>query len=418
MNTDQGHKENSNNSKEKVLLCMTTGRLNFRETLNMFEENIMLYGLREKFEITLAINYDVMYASLSPEDFEYESKVDLPVLYFGDEFRIEQEQKLKKYTNNADLINTLSQKSGYGAKRNLILLFALEKSYDKVIFLDDDELPVACLGAGGELLWHYVNNIEALCSCNNGDFDISVGFLTGYDTTIPSSVKEYLGNSLAKQLGSILSVGSDVIKEDSFLNSETFFLKPEAVPKESEIEMENGGKWFGGGNICFNVSSLRKALFPAYYTPQNGRGEDTIYSMKLAKVRVWRAQSGIFHDAFLEYTEFINRKSFPSKQLDSIDSKEEFYIRRFSEALYGWIAYTPLFLSLKDPDSYDEKLEIMIKKLQSIDDNLLNTVPKLKEKFSKEKPSEALLRFRQINDKQIEKMNSADRFFREICTKI
>ncbi len=92
MNTYQKHKGNLNDSKEKVLLCMTTGRLNFRETLNMFEENILLYGLKEKFEMTLAINYDVTYASLLPDNFQYDSKIGLSVLYFGDEFRIEQEK--------------------------------------------------------------------------------------------------------------------------------------------------------------------------------------------------------------------------------------------------------------------------------------------------------------------------------------
>lgn len=418
MNNHQKYKEDLVGSKKKVLVCITTGRVNFKETLNMFEESIILYGLERKFDITLGINYDITYASLSPDDFLYDSKIGLPILYFDDKFRIEQEEKLRKYTSDIDLINTLSQRSGYGAKRNLILLFALEENYDKVIFLDDDELPFTCLGAGDELLWHYTNNIEALCSCNENVFDISVGFLTGYDTTIPPSIDKYLGKPLAKQLASVISIGSDVIKEDSFLNTELFFLKPKTIPKEVEVLMENGGKWFGGGNICFNVPSLRKGLLPAYYTPQSGRGEDTIYSTKLQGARVWRARSGIFHDAFLEYTELIKVKSFPIKQLKSIDSKEEYYIKRFSEALYGWIAYTPLFLSLTDPDSYAEKVEIMIKGMQSIDDNLLNAIPKLKEKFGNQKPSETLLRFHQINDKQIEKMNSADNLFREICTKI
>lgn len=65
MNNQQKYKEDLLGSRKKVLMCMTTGRVNFKDTLNMFEENILLYGLERKFDITFGINYDITYASLS-----------------------------------------------------------------------------------------------------------------------------------------------------------------------------------------------------------------------------------------------------------------------------------------------------------------------------------------------------------------
>ena len=194
-----------------------------------------------------------------------------------------------------------------------------------------------------------------------------------------------LSKKTAVGLGDALSVASDVVSKDTFVDINKIFigLKREHLDIK-EIEMVDGGKWVSGGNISVSVRSVMSGIVPPFYTPPATRADDTILSMGLARAKVMQIPAGIFHDAFGEYGG-IKTGIFPSKIERS--KKNNYQVQRFCSVLKGWLGYAPIFLRIKSQRLFRVNVKKMLKKILIIDNALSCELPELKKIFNKQKAS-------------------------------
>lgn len=385
----------------KLLIAITTGRKIYSKTIDMLASNIDKYGHFNNHKISLLINYDPSFLELPNSTFIYSGKYKtnfFEILYLGPQDIKKYVEMMELYGVDKESIDILLQTKGYGNKRNAIILEALIRGYDAILFWDDDEYPFICTGNEGEVKWLDTDILKAHLQ-ENSDIDITYGLLSGYTTTIPLQIDEYLDRRTAKMFGSALGMGSDVINENTFLNVKDTFQFLNHIPPAKEILKIDGGKWIGGGNITFRTKSVREGKIPPYFVPIDARGEDTILSMSLDKALVYQVPAGDFHDAFLEYSDIANG-IFPSstKILKNMSRKD--YVNRFSQAVYGWLAYAPLFIKIKEENSYNFQIEEMISRFKLLDDDLYTELPELKEIYHGRKLSDILIYYSKNTETQ------------------
>ena len=122
---------------------------------------------------------------------------------------------------------------GYAAKRNIILYFALKNQMDYLIFLDDDEYPMAVTKSKTTVLWGG-QQVLATHLAHIRNADITNGYHCGYISPIPHL--EY----------------NDVLSENNF----RLFI--EAISNDIinwnnvKTVMENGGVTYADKNILVN----------------------------------------------------------------------------------------------------------------------------------------------------------------------
>ena len=127
--------------------------------------------------------------------------------------------------------------------------------------------------------------------------------------------------------------------------------------KYKNIKMNNIGEkdFVLGSGICLNLAHIEK--IPAFYNPPQARGEDTFFScaLKEKNAKVLQIPVYHFHDAFLKYTNLMNKK-YP-KKLKKISSKDNSIASRFRRTILGWIKYKPLLFYILDKKSYRERID-------------------------------------------------------------
>ena len=69
-----------------------------------------------------------------------------------------------------------------------------------------------------------------------------------------------------------------------------------------EIKKVGAGKWVAGSTLCLNLNHLSK--IPAFYNPEDARGEDTFFSTQLINSKVIKVPVYHFHDGFLKIHEY------------------------------------------------------------------------------------------------------------------
>lgn len=401
----------------KILIAITTGRPNFKDTLNLIADNIKQFGHFEQNTIDIAINYDCSYLNISKDIFSYNTKRSSlfdKKIYIG-------EKNIKGYVDfmtsrgiDKEIAKILSQSAGYSNKKNLVLVEAIRNNYDIVLFLDDDEYPFICLKIKNGLLWQQTDILGShITAYKNYGADVAFGFFTGYASPIPLNLKRRMSSKTARLLGDALSLASDVIVSDTFMNSDIIFKGTEKNNFEiKEIEMVNGGKWISGGNLSVNISAVRKNIIPPYFTPPNSRADDTILSMKLQKAKVIQVPAGIFHDAFFEYTSIVNY-NFPNNIIDNNEVSAN-QIQRFANVLRGWLGYAPIFLRIKYGGGYKTKMDSMLKKLKQTEKYFSKDFPEIDRKYKGQRLSDILNEFDSCTKHQFELMNECYREWKKI----
>ena len=244
----------------KILLVITTGRSVFKETLDMLADNINLFSHFTNHQIDLCVSYDSKFKGLTKKDFLYEttkSHLFREIFYIGPEDVDKYQKLLTQLSVQPSVIAAFVEITGYGNKRNLILIEAMQKKYDVVIFWDDDEYPVACLQSPSVLVWKETDIIGQHLDALSTGADISTGFLTGYKITVPKQMNTFLESKTSRLLESALGIGNDVVKKGTFLHSENSIKIPIEIPKPHEMMATAGGNWLGGGNSALRGKSIR-----------------------------------------------------------------------------------------------------------------------------------------------------------------
>jgi len=358
-----------NNKKNKVGIGFATGRKNFQQVLKTYIYNWHESGLVENkmVSLNLFIAYDLTYNKTKISDYTnfHEDLVDqIDDVNFIDSTYIKKEID---YLIEESAIESEQAKmifgKGYAAKRNAILYSAIKQNVDYLIFLDDDEYPMAVTNTKKTAIWGgqhvlrvHLTNIE--------HSDITHGHHCGYISPIPyieyddimhesdfRSFIEAISNDIINwnNIKNVMNDGGVTYADIKILTSE----------KAVEVPETNHTKFISGANLCINLTDPSRVL--PFYNPPGARGEDTFLSTCLSERTVFDVPCYTFHDGFSTYSRLLEGV-LPTKLKYSKADNEEI-IERFYKACIGWVRYKPLMTYITQHDSYNEKIEEMKEKL-------------------------------------------------------
>lgn len=255
---------------------------------------------------------------------------------------------------------------GYAAKRNAVLYFAIKNQVDYLLFLDDDEYPMAVTDSNSTTLWsgQYIllNHLQYIAGS-----DITYGHHCGYVSPIPyMDFDEKLSENEFRSF--IEAISNDIVNWDTLksvmVNGGVTYADKEILKTRKALEVEeiNQAKFISGSNLCINLTKPSR-IFP-FYNPPKARGEDTFLSTCLSDRNVQRVPCYTFHDGFSTYNHLLSGV-LPVK-LKFIKADNDKVITRFYKACVGWIRYKPLLLYITDQENYEETIAIMRSKLVEV----------------------------------------------------
>ncbi|MEG0292530.1 MAG: hypothetical protein RR495_07260 [Anaerovoracaceae bacterium] len=345
--------------KIKLGIGFATGRKNFRNVLNSYIYSFNESKGNENVELYLFVAYDVEYHETKSTDYtnlNQEVTDSLAgIIFFG----AKNAQQSVMRLINEEIVPEKETKNifgkGYAGKRNAILYGAIDAGMDYLLFLDDDEYPVAvtktgdtCLWSGQEVVTEHIKQIK--------DADITNGHHCGYISPIPKinfneTLKE---QDFAKFIGAI---SNDILNWDKVKNlmesGGVTYGDTEILSKKikKEVEEINGCKFISGSNLCINLRKPKRT-FP-FYNPPGARGEDTFLSTMLEDRTVIKVPCYTFHDGFDAYKHLLD--GVLPRELGSISAKSEHIVKRFYQACIGWVRYKPLLMYLTNPKEFHQK---------------------------------------------------------------
>ena len=355
-----------------VAIGFATGRKMFKDVLASYvyhlDESQILK--KQNVRLHLIVSYDLAYYGTEVSDY---TSIDSYVLdkfasydFIGeDEINaVIQELIDNKIVKPED--RDICFGNGYAAKRNIVLYYAMKKKMDFLIFMDDDEYPMAVTEKGGDCLWSGQHVIDQ--HINTLKFaDITNGFHCGYISPIPSvEFDEVLNEDVFRAF--IEALSNDVLSWDSIRqvmnNGGVTYADKEILisKKVSLVEEVNGAKFITGGNLGLNLQ--RKDKINPFFNPPGARGEDTFLSTCLSNVTVKRIPTYTFHDGFAIYKNLLN--GVLPIHLKAINpSESKVIIDRFYRACVGWVRYKPLYTYITNRDGYEEVIKNMREKLEA-----------------------------------------------------
>ncbi len=358
-----------------------TGRPNVCKIINSYYKDILnqLDRYKTNVNLTIYILYDLDYQKTKVEDYYQilpEAKNNIRIKYVDEECIKEEKEKLINENglerNEIDLLFG----KGYAKSRNAIMYFALKDSIDYLMFWDDDEYPLANIrNDNKEIEWVKQDNLLAHLN-NIENAEVTMGYRCGIMSPIPyvefksqeqeEDFKMYI-DAISNEAVSWEKIKTR-LKNDNMIT----YAEPEILESNEAVKMEGVGidNWLLASGICINLQQIDK--IPAFYNPPNARGEDAFFSTWLRNERVLRVPTYHFHDGFLKYTELMDKK-YP-KKLKKAGNNDIGVEKRFLQASIGWMKYKPLLIYITDREIYNQRLEIIRKKLEY-------SIPKMNEIF-------------------------------------
>jgi len=363
-----------------------TGRKHFKNVLKTYINNWLEYGINpdKNIQVHLFIAYDLKYQNTEIDDYKnidpLLKELVASVTFIG-ENKIKDEMK---FLVDADKISEEEAElifgDGYAKKRNAVLYFAQKQKMDKLIFLDDDEYPMAVFKEDNNFLSWRGQSIVGTHLKYNDAADITHGYHCGYISPIPAvQFNDKLDEKSFKLF--IETISNDIIswqnvKQNILENNGVTYAKKAILEQKEadEVVEEKGMKFISGANLCFNLKKGNK--LPPFYNPPGARGEDTFMSTCLSNLTVVKVPCYAFHDGFSTHNSLLNGVlpvRFISADTDSVG-----VVTRFVKAAIGWVRYKPLLLFITQRDKYADMIEKMI-------ENLKITLPKMSAYFGTEK---------------------------------
>lgn len=364
------------NENVQVGIGFATGRKGFQKVLRSYVYNWKESGLVDdrRIELNLFIAYDLSYKNTKTSDFtelfpalpyEIKNKVYIGNREIRQEIDTLVSQKILSL-REAELIFS----RGYAARRNAALYFAIKNQMDYLLFLDDDEYPVAVTNTQKTAVWggqHVLSkHLEFL-----PDADITHGRHCGYISPIPYI--EYNKTMTEQDFRMFIeAISNDILSWDKIStvmkNGGVTYADPQILSsgKAYEVEEQHGCKFISGSNLGINLKDPSR-VFP-FYNPPGARGEDTFLSTCLSDRKVMRMPCYTFHDGFSTYNHLL--EGVLPIHLKYVKADNELIIERFYRACIGWVRYKPLYVYVTKPEAYEKTIGEMRKQLR-------DSVPKL-----------------------------------------
>ncbi|HEX6125505.1 MAG TPA: hypothetical protein VFZ23_09065 [Pyrinomonadaceae bacterium] len=360
--------------KEKdVGIAFVTGRRHFQNVLRSYINNWLEHGLiaNKAVRLHLFVVYDVDYFSTQSSDYrnvpsELSEMVDSINFYGRNALNAERDRLIAQGVIDiaeGDLIFG----EGYAKKRNAALYFASKKKMDRLLFIDDDEYPLAVArNRFNNLVWMGQSVLGTHLKYGN-EADITHGHHCGYISPIPriqfddvlteNDFRDFI-EATSNDIITWDSVKKTVIGDNGVTYAHSRILDHHPIWEVDEVM---GMKFISGANLCFNLERLTS--LPAFYNPPGARGEDAFMSTTLTDYKVVKVPCFTFHDAFLEYRNILN--GVLPTELASVDARKPLVLERFIKASIGWIRYKPLLTFITQPADYDSIIDDTARKLSS-----------------------------------------------------
>lgn len=351
--------------QKRVGIGFFTGRAVFPTLLQFYARN-WKYGQfadKEKFSLNLFIAYDTTYNGVGYEVFRNLDREILDIVeavHFIDDTAIDEAIDDLERNHIAHPEKTRQVLGmGYAKRRNAIVYSAVKHKMDYLLFIDDDEYPLAVYDYNGQIFWQrqdilgtHLNYLEQA--------DITHGHHCGYISPIPvlqgvdRAVKDRLSCFLQAVSNDIISVKAVADRQArggvDYADFET------AAGSPYLVEKKRGLKFISGSNLGFNLSTYyENKPLPPFYNPEGARGEDTFLSACLNDFKVLKVPCYAFHDGFLQYDKIL-QGVLPVK-LKAVLWKQTAIIHRFYKACLGWIRYKPLLLYLTEPNHFNSSVQ-------------------------------------------------------------
>lgn len=357
-----------------VGIGFATGRKSFQRVLRSYIGSWKESGLTDKqnIRLNLFVAYDLKYNNTKIGDYttvgsDIRDYVDQKYFIGKKESEDMCAELVGRGVINAENASMIFVK-GYAAQRNSILYSAVKHKMDCLLFLDDDEYPLAvtktfesAIWSGQHVLKNHLSNIK--------NADITYGRHCGYVSPIPYfEIEDNREEKYFRQF--IEAISNDIIdwpklkkimRDGGVTYADKKILRSREI---SEVMQAGGAKFISGSNLCINLTEPGR-VYP-FYNPPGARGEDTFLSTCLAQRKVLRLPCYTFHDGFSIYNHLLS--GVLPTELKKINSDSAHVTRRFYKACIGWVRYKPLFMYITDRESFDEKIKCMRK-------NLAETLP-------------------------------------------
>lgn len=380
----------------KVGIGFATGRKSFQKVLRSYIHNWKESGLvdNQRISLNVFVAYDLTYNNTVIKDYtnihpELAEQIQDIIFIGKSNINPEIENLVSK-----NIINSTEAKrvfgKGYAAQRNAVLYSAIKHHMDYLIFLDDDEYPLAVTNTHKHAIWGgqqvLSNHIKYI-----GQADFTHGHHCGYISPIP--VIKY--NDIMKEADFrtfIEAISNDILNWDNVKtvmeNGGVTYADTKILTslKAEEVEEINHTKFISGANLGINLTKPERVL--PFYNPAGARGEDTFLSTCLSDRKVLRIPAYAFHDGFSTYHQLLEG-NLPI-QLKFIKADNEQNISRFYKACIGWIRYKPLLLYITQENCYEQKIE-------EIRQQLIYTLPKISAYFKNEDFKNILTEFEKYN---------------------
>lgn len=351
--------------KINVGIGFATGRKSFQKILKTNVYNWEESGLTEKENISLNlfVAYDLKYSNTKSTDYTNVSKDVLNLIDSSHFIGSTDLQEEIDYLINENIIDKeeaqLFFSRGYAGKRNAVLYFAMKNKMDYLIFLDDDEYPMAVTNTRSTAIWGGQHVLSTHLKYIK-DADITNGHHCGYISPIPHI--EFNDTMTEDDFRLFIeAISNDIINWDTIhsvmKNGGVTYADTKILVRDEveEVQQVNHTKFISGSNLCINLTNPKRVS--PFYNPPNARGEDTFLSTCLGERKVLRVPCYTFHDGFSNYRNLMNGV-LPIK-LKNIPANSEAIVNRFYRACIGWVRYKPLLIYITQQDHYEEKIEEM-----------------------------------------------------------
>lgn len=351
--------------KINVGIGFATGRKSFQKILKTNVYNWEESGLTEKENISLNlfVAYDLKYSNTKSTDYTNVSKDVLNLIDSSHFIGSTALQEEIDYLINENIIDKeeaqLFFSRGYAGKRNAVLYFAMKNKMDYLIFLDDDEYPMAVTNTRSTAIWGGQHVLSTHLKYIK-DADITNGHHCGYISPIPHI--EFNDTMTEDDFRLFIeAISNDIINWDTIhsvmKNGGVTYADTKILVRDEveEVQQVNHTKFISGSNLCINLTNPKRVS--PFYNPPNARGEDTFLSTCLGERKVLRVPCYTFHDGFSNYRNLMNGV-LPIK-LKNIPANSEAIVNRFYRACIGWVRYKPLLIYITQQDHYEEKIEEM-----------------------------------------------------------
>lgn len=394
-----------------------TGRKSFQRILKTNIYNWRESGLTKEKSIRLNLlaAYDLEYSNTKATDYTNVSKQLLNLIddtYFVGKTVIQTETD---YLMQENVINKAQARlifgSGYAAKRNIVLYTALKNNMDYLVFLDDDEYPVAVTNTRSSAIWGG-QHVLATHLRNIEQADITNGYHCGYVSPIPYIEFNDILTEQDFRLF-IEAISNDIVNWDTvhavMNNGGVTYADTKILVSDDaqEVQEVNHTKFISGANLCINLTKPDRVS--PFYNPPGARGEDTFLSTCLSQRKVLRVPCYTFHDGFSTYHHLMDGV-LPIK-LKYIKADSESVATRFYLACIGWIRYKPLLLYITQREDYNEKIDEMRKRLAAM-------LPKVCAYFGREdfmNISKELERYNRNVEKHYQQYLETQKIWTSIC---